>query len=163
MRKHFVEFLSPGSFVDESTSKEISSWDPVLATKMANRISERYGAKPYGFVFSTSIVSKDIPDGEGGALEVKPKVVEKSGVYFLGGWLETLDQVEARNDPEEEILRSNMKGNGIFVICFNTNSYKSCHEFGVKDCLLDSKGNVVEKGDYARWTEYRKTRLKKEA
>jgi hypothetical protein len=159
MRKHFVTFLSPGTFFDESTVKEIPSWDTTKAVKMAGQITERYGAMPYGFRFSTSIVSKDIPDGEGGKLKVKPKEVKRSGIYFLGCYLETLDQVEKRADPKEETLLWNMRVNGMFVICINTNSYKSVHKFGEEDVLLD--GYVPEYGNSSKWTEYRKETKKR--
>jgi hypothetical protein len=155
-RKDFVKFLSPGSFYNETTTKEIKSWDIKEAIKMASKISERLGAKHYGFRFSTSIISKDVPDGEGGFLEVLPKQVATSGTYFLGGYLETLDQVEKRADPKEDILLSNMHCNGWFVVCVNSNSYRSTTPFDENSTLLDKEGNIVEKGDSKKWKDYRK-------
>ena len=47
MNKHFVTFYSPGSFVAETTTREIESWDIRKAQEMADKISERYDATPY--------------------------------------------------------------------------------------------------------------------
>lgn len=156
MRKHFVVFHSPGTLFDESSEKEIAKLEPALAVKLATKIVERHGAKPYGFTFETRIVSEPVSDGEGGTLATVPKTVETSGIHFLGGSLETLDEVEARADPTESILRSNMRGNRMFVVCVNTNSYKSTHEFREQDCVVGTNGEIVEKGNDPKWMETRK-------
>ncbi len=122
MRKHQVTFYSPGTFVSESSTLNIDSWDTVKAVEMSEKITARYNARPYGFVFSTLIVADDIPDGEGGTLKVEPKEVERSGIHFLGGRLETYSDVVTRNDDKESILRSNMRNNESWVICINDNS-----------------------------------------
>lgn len=54
-RKHFVEFISPGTLFSESSTKRIDSWDTAVAIEMASEVTERYGAKPYGFQFKTLI------------------------------------------------------------------------------------------------------------
>jgi hypothetical protein len=155
MRKHQVTFFSPGTFVSESSTQPIESWDTVKAVEMAKGVSERYGAKPYGFRFQTLLTSNPVEDGEGGKLEVQPKVVKSSGIYFLGGKLETFDDVAIRNDPKESILRSNMEGNGMWIVCVNTNSYRSTMPFEEEDKLVDDKGVVVESGDADKHTMYR--------
>lgn len=53
MEKHFVIFYSPGTFVHETTEKEIAAWNTQAAMDMARGIKERYGATPYGFQFIT--------------------------------------------------------------------------------------------------------------
>ena len=53
MKRHYVTFMSPGTFVAEQTTKQVEAWDVKAAQKMAEGIEERYGAKPYGFYFST--------------------------------------------------------------------------------------------------------------
>ena len=103
MKKHFVTFYSPGTMVAEGTTLPIEEWNVDRAVEMAKGIVERYGATPYGFRFSTRARTED---------DLDSKVVEQSGMYFLGGKIETLEEVEARNDPNEAILRSNMRGNG---------------------------------------------------
>lgn len=103
MVKHFVTFYSPGMFVAEQTTKEIESWDVAEACKMASRITERYGAVPYAFMFVT------MAREEG---EWEPKRTAQSPMHFINCKVETLDEVEARNAPSEETLRWNMRANG---------------------------------------------------
>lgn len=115
IRKHFVSFLSPGTFVHEETTKPIESWDPIVAKEMARGIKERHGATPFAFRFFTREREAD---------ELDSKITKRSGLYFLGGKVETLEEVMARNLPDENILRSNMQCNGIKRIITNTNSWK---------------------------------------
>ncbi len=102
VEKHFVTFYSPGTFFAEHTEKPIDSWNTDLAVKMSKNISERYSAKPYGFQFTTRAR---------GEQDLDSKVVKKSPLYYIEGKVETLKQVEARNDPKESILVSNMRCN----------------------------------------------------
>ena len=160
-RKHTVTFLSPGTLFSESTIKDIDSWDTKKAVEMAEKITERYNAKPYGFGFETWKTHAPVSDGEGGTLEVRPKEEKSSGIYFLGGKLETYDDVVARNLDSESILRSNMRGNEYWVICINTNSFKSTLPFNENDRIVDASGVVIESGDDPKWVKYRKEQLKK--
>ena len=156
MKKHEVTFYSPGTLFAEHTTREIASWDPQLAAEMARNIVERHGSTPYAFRFSTMRTHEPVDDGEGGTLDVVPKQIASSSLYFLGGRLETLDVVEARKDPKEGILRSNMRINEIFIVCINSdNRYRSCIPFGVDDVLCDREGHVVERGAEPRHVEYR--------
>jgi hypothetical protein len=50
-----------------------------------------------------------------------------------------LKEVEARNDPKDDILRSNMRCNGYDRIVVNDNSYRSVHPLGETDVVLDWK------------------------
>ncbi len=130
VQKHFVIFYSPGTFVAETTSKPIDSWDVEKAMEMAHDVVERYGATPYGFQFSTrSRVDEDLDS----------KQSAKSPFYHLGGKVETLAQVEARNDPKEEILRSNMRCNGWDRIIVNDNSWRSVRPLEKTDVVLNWK------------------------
>lgn len=157
-RKHYVTFMSPGTFFSESSSKEISEWNPAEAVKLGQGISERYGAKPYGFYFETFITRDPVDDGEGGTLEIKPKSVASSGVYYLSGKLETYDQVVDRDDPKEEILRSNMRMNRYAMLVTNTNSFRSTMPFNEKDFVVDPQnGKILERGDDPKYMAYRKT------
>jgi hypothetical protein len=160
-RKHTVTFYSPGTFVSECTTKDIDSWDTKKAVEMANSVMERYGAKPYAFVFRTFKTHDEISDGEGGFLKVENKKEKESGYYFLGGKLETYDDVVARNLDSENILRSNMQNNEYCVVCVNTNSFKSTTPFGENDKIVDASGTVIESGDDPKWVKYRKEQLAK--
>ncbi len=161
MRKHQVTFYSPGTLFSESSTHDIESWDTAKAVEIAETVLARYNAKPYGFVFETIIVADDVPDGEGGFLKVQSKRVEKSGVHFLGGRLETYSDVVARNDPKEEILRSNMRGNEMWIVCVNTNSFRSTMPFEEQDVVVNAHGTIVERGDDPKHVAYRAEQLAK--
>lgn len=161
MRKHQVIFYSPGTFVSESSSYDIDSWDMVKAVELSEKVSERYGAKPYGFIFETLLTAEDVPDGEGGSLKVHAKVTDKSGLHFLGGRLETYSEIVGRNDDKENILRSNMRNNESWIICINDNSFRSTIPFGENDCIVNARGWVVQRGDDPKFVAYRAEQLTK--
>ena len=130
MQQHFVTFYSPGTFVAETTELPIDSWDTAAAMKMAHTVVERYGATPYAFRFTTR--------GRG-SKDLDSRKVNQSCLYHLGGKIETLAEVEARNDPKEEILRSNMRCNHYDKIVVNDNSWRSVQPLGKDDVVLDWK------------------------
>jgi len=130
MEKHFVTFLSPGTLVAESTTKEIDSWDVDRAVEMSAKIKERYGATPYGFYFTTRARGPE---------DFESREVNKSGIYYLGGEVLTLADIEAQNDPKNDILISNMRGNGWDRIVINNNSYKWAQPLQKTDVVLDIK------------------------
>jgi hypothetical protein len=122
-QKHYVTFYSPGSFVSETTSKEIDVWSVDLAVRMAKEI-ERHRATPYGFTFKTM-------ESDGWS----PKTVKESGMYYLGGRLLTLDDIP--DTKENSILRDNMRFNNYEYVIENTNSWKITLPFYKdKDTLL---------------------------
>ncbi len=107
--------MSPGTFVSESTTKEVDSWDVNIAKEMAEKISERYNSAPYGFYFSTkSRLETDLDS----------KVINKSPMYYLGGTILVLDEIKSRNDPNDRILISNMECNKWDRVIENCNSWK---------------------------------------
>lgn len=130
MKKHYVEFMSPGTLFTESTSKEIDSWDVDKAKEMAHNIHERHGARPFGFRFFTR---------ERGENDLDSKITERSGTYYLGGTIRTIEEVRAANNPDERILLSNMEANGYNKIIENRNSWRFTGAFTEDDTLLDFK------------------------
>ena len=128
MKADFVTFLSPGTFFHEDTTKPIESWDVEQAKEMARNIKERHGATPFAFYFTTRARGDN---------ELDSSQVAKSCTYYLGGKIETLAEVEARNDPKEDILRSNMRCNGWDRIITNTNSWKVTQPLNADDVVLD--------------------------
>ena len=128
MKKHFVTFYSPGSFVDETDTKEINDWDVNVAKDMAKNINQRYGAKPYAFRFTTK---------ERGPDDFDSKVVKTSGMYFLGGRVRSIEEVILLNDPKEEILRWNMITNKYDRVIETNNSYKRTATMSKEDVVLD--------------------------
>lgn len=128
MKAHFVHFLSPGTFVEEQTSKPIESWDVEAAVKMARDIHERHGAVPYGFRFSTR---------ERGAEDLDSKETARSATYYLGGEVRTLAEVEAAALPSERILRDNMRINQWDLVVTNRNSWSWTQPLLPGDVVLD--------------------------
>jgi hypothetical protein len=130
LTKHYVTFLSPGTFVAEETTKEISSWDVDLVLQMVPNIKERYNATPFGFFFTTRERDDDDFDS---------KQTKKSGMYFLGGKVFTLKQLEEKNDPNDRILIENMKCNHYQKVIINTNSWQWTHPLKEGDIVLQYK------------------------
>jgi hypothetical protein len=128
MKKHLVTFYSPGIFVSETSENTIDAWDVEQAKKMVKRIKERYNATPYGFRFSTRERKDD---------ELDSKVVKTSGMYYLGGKVETLAEVKARATDKERILISNMECNKIEKIITNDNSWRFTGALENGDVVLD--------------------------
>ena len=108
---------------------QIGSWDVEEALKMAPGIVERHGATPYGFRFSTRSRGPEDRDSS---------LTAKSGVYYFKGKVETLDEIEAKNDPEDEILLFNMRANEIpRVIRLSAGRYSYTQVFGEEDRMLE--------------------------
>jgi len=84
MKKPFVTFLSPGTFVHEETTREIESWNTDKAIEMARGIQERHGATPFGFYFTTRTRGEN---------DLDSKVSDRSKMFYLGGKVETLEEV----------------------------------------------------------------------
>jgi hypothetical protein len=128
MIKYFVTFYSPGTFVSEEDEHEIDSWDVKEAVKLSKDITQRYGAKPYGFRFSVR---------SRGPNDLDSKVTKTSGMYYLGGEVFTLEQIKARNNPKDQILIDNMRFNNIKRIVENRNSYLFTGALDDDDVVLD--------------------------
>jgi hypothetical protein len=123
--KHFVKFLSPGTFLDEITTLGVSSWNIKEAKELAKTIVERHGAKPYGFKFFTTKTE-----------DAKDHRTVHSSTYFLGGKVLTLEEVE-QTMSEEKILIENMRMNKWDKIIINDNSYKAIRPFLSDDILVE--------------------------
>jgi hypothetical protein len=130
MKKHFVIFFSPGAIVSEKTKKDIDCWDVGKAVQMARSIKERHGATPYGFQFTT----RERMDNE-----LDSKEVDRSGTYFLGGEVLTLEDIKKRNDPKDSILISNMEVNGWDRVIENNNSWKITQPMKTIDKVVSFK------------------------
>ena len=128
MKQHFVTFYSPGTFVAETTERPIASWCVEAACQMARNITERYGATPYGFCFTTR---------ERGPNDLDSHESARSSMYYLGGKVRTLAEVEAADDPDERILRTNMKSNGWDRIITNDNSWRWTQPLRPDDVVLE--------------------------
>jgi hypothetical protein len=128
MKRHYVTFMSPGTFMAEDTTRQVESWDVETARVMAKAITERHGAIPYGFYFSTR---------ERGCAEWEPKQTAKSPMYYLPHCkVRTLEQVLADNKPDERILRANMEGNGCKRIVTTTEGWRWTQPLNDDDVVL---------------------------
>lgn len=128
VEQDFVYFLSPGTFISEQTKKPIKGWDVQEACKMARAIKERHGATPYGFYFTTHRRLDN---------ELDSKLVATSPKYYLGGEVLTYTEIALRNDPDERMLRENMRMNDIERVIVNTNSYKITLPLKSDDIVLE--------------------------
>jgi hypothetical protein len=125
VKKHFVTFYSLGTFVSETSEKPIDSWDVEKAKSM---IKEKYSATPYGFQFSTRERKDD---------ELDSKVTKTSGLYYLGGTVETLAEFKEHAKGKDSILISNMECNGWDRIITYGNSRKRPQPLKKEDVVLE--------------------------
>ncbi len=128
MIQHFVTFYSPGTFCSETSTRPVTAWNTDEAVALVHDIKERHGATPFGFRFTTR---------ERGEADLDSKETKSSAMYYLGGIVETLEQVKARAAPEDSILVSNMEINKYNRIITNTNSYKFTIALNDDDIVLD--------------------------
>lgn len=127
LRRHYVTFYSPGTFVAETTTKEVVAWDVDEVTKTARSVRERHAAIPYGFQFTTRVRGKEDFDS---------RVEATSPFYWLGGTVRTLQELETEADPSTAILRSNMRSNHWGVVITNTNSWDWTQPLNDTDIIL---------------------------
>lgn len=131
MKKHFVTFFSPGTFVAENTTKEIESWDVQTAQAMAKGITEQYNAHPYGFQFTTRTRNENDFDS---------KETARSPFYFISGKIQTLAEIKAKNDPADRILISNMECNGYKRVITSLTPWKWTQPLDDDDIVLNTEG-----------------------
>jgi len=127
-QQHFVTFYSPATFVAEDTRKPIDAWDVEMARAMAAEITERHGARPYGFRFTTRGRS---------ASDLDSREITKSPFYYIKGRVETLAQVKARNDPADRILIGNMERNGYGRVITTVEGWKWTQPLRADDIVLE--------------------------
>jgi hypothetical protein len=133
-KQHYVRFYSPGTFFSEVSDVKIDSWNVEKAKELANNITERYNATPYAFQFTTVKYNR-----EGGQADSDAKETVDKNFYYLGGKVETYEQIVKRNDPNERILRRNMEMNNYDKVIVNTNSWKFTAFLRENDVILDYK------------------------
>lgn len=128
MKRHFVTFLSPGTFVAEDNTEQVDSWDIKAAAARAEQVTQRYHAVPYGFYFTRQ--ERQPGDWE-------PKRTAKSPMYYLPHCkVETIEEIEARNLPDERILRANMRGNGYKRVVVTTKGWRWTQPLNDDDVVL---------------------------
>lgn len=135
LEKNFVTFFSPGTFVAETTEKAIDSWDIKKAEKMASKITERYGATPYAFQFTTRSRTDS---------ELDSSISQRSPMYYIKGRVDTVDSVRKRNDPKESILLLNMEENGHKRVFTSLNGYRWTQPLNDEDVVLHEVAGGAE-------------------
>ena len=85
---------------------------------------------------------------------MQPKVTARSGLHFLDGRVLTIEDIEARKDPKDDILVSNMRG-GMPIVVETINGYRSVHLFEERDVTVNARGEIVERGDTEARKAYR--------
>lgn len=127
VKQHFVIFSSPGTFFDETSERPVERWDVDAAVAMMGEIKERYGARPFGFHFVTR--------GRG-PNDLDSKVISRSGFYYVGGKVLTLEEIAAKNDPDDRILLSNMRGNDWDRVWQSTEGWRATKPLLPEDTVL---------------------------
>lgn len=127
IKKHFVIFYSPGTFVPETSIKEIDSWDINQAIEMSKNIKERYNAIPYGFRFITKGRTNE---------ELDSKKIDSSPFYFINCKILTLADIKAENNPKNKILISNMECNNIKKVARTIKGWLWTTPIGESDIIL---------------------------
>ena len=125
-QQHFVTFYSPGTFVAETTDQPIDEWDTAQAVEMADEIVERHGARPYGFRFTTRARTAEQLDSER---------IASSGMYYIGGMIETVDDVRANQEGRPALL-SNIEANGWDRVVTTTRGYRWTQPLRPGDAVL---------------------------
>lgn len=127
MKKHFVTYYWPGSLVANTCGEPVEAWDVDAAKERARKFAPDRAA-PYGFRFTTR---------ERGPDDLDSKQTESSPMYYLGGTVETLEQVKARATDKDYILIANMEGNKYDRIVTNNNSWRWTQPLEPNDVVLE--------------------------
>lgn len=134
VKEHFVTFQTPaGASMKIEITIPIKSWCVDTACAIARGMEERdvLDYWPYGFVFSTR---------ERGPNELDSREAGRSGVYYLGGEILTIEDFEdfKGKTPSEITLLGNMRLNMIEHVIINENSWRRVVEpyYDDKDAIL---------------------------
>jgi hypothetical protein len=111
------------------TTHPVEAWDVQEALRLAAGITERHGATPYGFRFTTRSRGSDDLDSE---------VSATSPMHYFGCKIETLDEIKARNDPRDRILISNMERNDWDRVATTTSGWKWTQPISADDIVLEA-------------------------
>lgn len=135
---YYARYYSAGTFVAERSDVELTGMSTYEAAQKAKSVVERFGARPYAFVFLQGDAKQQV-----------------GGTHFLGGSLLRMDDVV--HDKDKEILMFNMKTNRHPIAIMVTNGYTSHHYFEEQDVVVDPEcGEIRRRGDEPFLVAYRK-------
>lgn len=100
VRKTYVEFLYPGSFMSESSMREVKTRD-VLKVEVPKN----------AFCFSFFDILSVIVEADGRKVQLTSERVNVSPKHYYGGKLYTVAELKCAF-PSERILIRNIEGNG---------------------------------------------------
>ena len=127
IEQHFVTFMSPGMLEAQRTTKKVEAWDTLKAVEIAEDMQAAHGASPYGFRFTTRARTAE---------DLDSTVIAQSSTYYMGGLVETLDQVKTH--PEERrILIANMECNHWERVVTTQKGYRWTQPLYKDDVVLD--------------------------
>lgn len=143
--EHRIEFHCPGTLVDEVVSRVVHEdfFTVNYAVGLAADTFARYQSRPYGFHMVIRTWKETVVDGETFRSEEK---TDRSGCYYIDGEVLTLDDIP--DTKENEILRSNMRGNDIPAVVRTQNSWQHTGELRPKDIVLRGTEVVARGADY---------------
>ena len=100
VRTTYVEFLYPGSFMSESSTREVKTRDTSKVKVPKN-----------AFCFSFFDILSVVVEADGNKVKLTSERVNMSPKHYYGGRLYTVAELK-RDFPGERILISNIEGNG---------------------------------------------------
>ena len=127
IKQHFVTFKSPGMATAEHTTKEIT---PGTRSRPLRWPTTYWNATAPSPTASTS------PPGPAPPQELDSKNIAKSGTYFMGGKIQTLQEVMA-NPTGNKTLIENMKGNHWDQVVTVTKGHQWTSPILKDDAVLD--------------------------
>lgn len=101
--KTFVELLEPGSFYPESSTIQVTTRDPETVVR------EHMNDRVFAFLFF-DVLRAEVRH-EGMMIVLSSKSINRSGRYYPGGRLRSLEWVK-EHVPDSRILQSNMDNPG---------------------------------------------------
>jgi hypothetical protein len=101
-----VTYYLPGAVSSEDITRVIED-----GPNLVERAAAAAPGEAFCFTLQTVLTADPIDDGQGGTLTVVPRVVDRSGRYYLGGTVYTPDELELI-PGDYRILIANARGNG---------------------------------------------------
>lgn len=170
-REHWAVFQKwEGSHMPPPPPLRVPSWDvPFVRAFLLEDLKRSVAI--YGFYFTTALTAAPISDGEGGLLEIRPREVARSGVYYITGRLATVDEVIAdgaswwvNSEYDNRRMIANRVSNmkiwhyPIMVVVDVSPSHWMDYPFREEDVILGRDGEVCERGDTQERIDYRVTK-----
>ncbi|PZM08070.1 hypothetical protein CPY51_30470 [Rhizobium tubonense] len=123
MSKEYAVFLFNGSFTNTERPVQVPCRDVDRATEIAQQLTLQYGAPPFAFHFESRVDSLD-------------SIGNRSGLYYLGGTIQTLAEIRAECNPSNQRMIWNLEARGIDKIVTNNCPCLACFPLRDEDQVL---------------------------